>query len=215
MRMNAGLIRAVAVILALSASSARAQSAGWARVTHLPVSSEIEVQRREGPPLRSLFVGADPTSLIVVNVSNVVVPEDLRRKVGAMLRHHPEAFAKQRPTPVAEGKLRLGADGLFAGRRKIAERDDLIEAIDRASVLKIVATEPPSSWINGNRGALIGLGIGAALGWAALGARCRGECGYEGIMATIFSGAAGAGVGALIGSDFRPIPERTLVYSAP
>jgi hypothetical protein len=179
----------------------------------LPVSSDIEIQLREGPSLRSLFADADAASLTVLNLGDLT--DNLRQKVGAMLRHHPQAFSKERPKAVVEGKLRLGVGGLFEGRRRLAERDELIEVIDRASVLKIVATEPPNSWMNGKRGALIGLGIGAALGWAAVGSRCGGECGYIGIMATILSGAAGAGAGALIGSDFRAIPERTLVYSAP
>jgi hypothetical protein len=66
--------------------------------------------------------------------------------------------------------------GLFEGRGKLAERDELIEVIDRTGILKIVATAPSNSWMNGKRGALIGLGIRAAVGWAALGARCSREC---------------------------------------
>jgi hypothetical protein len=86
--------------------------------------------------------------------------------------------------------------------------------IDRADVFRVYRVIPKSS----AKATLIGAGVGAAVGLAAIGAAAAADDtgGSEGELAAaaVGIGIVGAGIGALVGLAFGKRTRRVLIYEA-
>lgn len=78
-----------ALLLALTAALATAQKTDWARVTNLPIGSDIRVQLDTGKSYRGQLQNVTPDSLIIVAAaSQETLPRPQIKKIAAKAESH-------------------------------------------------------------------------------------------------------------------------------
>jgi hypothetical protein len=159
----------------------------WSRVRKLAPGTEIIVTVKGSPPATRYFVAADESDLTVLNVADPTLPRAAREVLRDVASTHPEHFlaAQKGGQFVLEKNIRVAPDGVFVADRKVADLTQVIETIARNDVAEISGPVPYSP----GHEALVGLGVGAAIGAGIYLLLCHG-----------FGGCGGADVGPLLGT---------------
>jgi len=180
--------------------------AGWSRVREVTRAAQIEVTIRGSQPEARYFVMADDSRLVVLNLSNLQIPAASIRALRTIAAQRPEHFAALQPAEtIARENVRIGREGLFVADRKIADRDQVVQAISRDVVTEIRGPVVA-------RGSVFGTVIGGFLGFAvgavpALGGASESAAGLALVGSVL--------VGSTLG--FRSSSHETdgVVYRAP
>jgi len=106
------------------------------------------------------FVSASDRALTVLTVG--ALPRSAKELVLKLAGSHPELFiGPQKWMEFAEGKVRANPDGIFVGRRKVADLSDVAKTVDVGDVAEV------SAWVKDDRPGPIPVDPGLA-GAAAL-----------------------------------------------
>jgi hypothetical protein len=151
----------------------------WIRVRELEPSAEITVSTTRSRASARLFITADDTRLIALNLTSPALTPASTRVLRAMTAQHPDAFAALGATgALVQDDLRIGRDGVFVGDRQVARFEDIVETIARDDVLEIdgpvvargsIAGPTLGGWLGFAVGVVPGLGgVEAAAAWPIL-----------------------------------------------
>lgn len=192
------------------------RSTDWSRVTRLASGTTIVVEFRGGPAASRVFVHADASELIVLDLADSRLPRAAQRVLQEMAANHPdylvEVFSGLR---FDRADVHVGPDGVFLAERKVAALSDVLERVPRKDV--VVIKTPPR-----RRGSLIGAAIGAAggfvLGYASAVRlaykQCNGSCSDEqALMALSLVGLPIAG--GWLGYQANSRTTEDVIYRAP
>ena len=156
----------------------------WSRARELESSAEIILTTKLASDSTRVFVTADDSRIVVLNLGSAALTPSSRRALRAMAVQHPEAFS-QAAGSLVQNDVRIERDGVFVADRKVAEFQDIVETIARDDVVAIdgpvvargsVAGATLGGWLGFAVGVVPGLGgVGAAawpiaIGSVALGA---------------------------------------------
>ena len=130
----------------------------WSRVRELESSAEISLTTRLASGSTRVFVAADASRVVVLNLGSSALTPSSSRALRAMAVQHPEAFSRAAGSFV-QNDVRIGRDGVFVADRKVAEFQDIVETIARDDV---VAIDGPVV----ARGSVAGATLGGWLGFA-------------------------------------------------
>jgi hypothetical protein len=131
----------------------------WTRVRLLVPPADIAVStgRSRGAP--RVFVMADDTGIVVLNLGGPTLPPSSTRMLRVMAVQHPEAFST--PAEFVQDDVRVGRDGVFVGDRKVATFEEVVERIARGDVLEV---DGPVVTRGSAAGATLGGWLGFAIG---------------------------------------------------
>ena len=138
----------------------------WVRVRQLPAPAEITVSTGLFRAAPRLFVMADDSRVVALNLTNPSLTPDAVRVLRAMAAQQPEVFS----TLAAAGALeqdgvRVGREGVFVANRKIAAFDEIVETIARDDVIEIDGPVVARGSVAGSViGGWLGFGIGVVPG---------------------------------------------------
>jgi len=210
--------------VASSAADPRGQDsrrslADWSRVLNLKRGAEITLIRSGLSADRRHMLRADENGLTVLNVVIApALPAATRKMLIRTASEHPDYFLRAQQgedVSLSAPHLRLTAEGVVDGDRKIANLDRIVESIPRTDVAEI-RTMSKHVGRHVKRGLLIGVIAGGAFGVLA-GAGCASsDCGdAAGWMAA--GAVVGAGYGTMIGTVVGVIAPRSpnVIYRAP
>ena len=142
------IARAMARQAVRLASDPQAGSApiDWAQVRRLAPSSEVAITVKgsgDSTPALRRFVSADDTTLILLNVAPL--PRAASQALLEAASRHPERFA-MRDQAWAEWNLRVGPEGVFFEKRRVADLDQVVERIQRTDVIDILPGPFRTDW---------------------------------------------------------------------
>ena len=151
----------------------------WIRVRELVASAEISVSTTRSRASTRVFVAADETRLIVLNLSSPALTPASIRVLRAMAAQRPETFLTLRTSGgLVQDDVRVGRDGVFVAARKVGDLEDIVETIARDDVVEIdgpvvargsVAGATLGGWLGFAVGVVPGLGgVEAAAAWPIL-----------------------------------------------
>lgn len=180
----------------------------WPRVTRLAPGREIFVEARGGRAASRIFVTADESELIVLDLTHASLTSEVRRVMRDGVKTHSEyflhVFAGSR---IVHGKVRLAPDGIFVSDRKVAEISDVVKRIPRTDV--VVITTPPK-----RRGSLSGGAIGAGVG-VVLAYRAAQGLYYTDKEALLVLALVGLPIaGGVLGYQANPRTTQDVIYRA-
>jgi hypothetical protein len=198
----------------------------WSRVRDVE-GEEIILTVHGSPPGKRWVVrnSVDSARLTVLNLTGPTIPAAVVDELSGDASLHPEYFNRaQRGVTVRVNKrVRLAPDGVFLDDKKVAELEQVIQPVARDSVAEIIHMSKHigrhAMW-----GALVGGGVGAALGWLST-TDCKATnpsdqhlCDEQNVVGAAFGGALlGALPGALFGALIGAVDPKTpdVIYRAP
>ena len=145
-----------------------------------------------------LFVAADESRLILLNVTAPALPDTVKRVLRDMAMRRPDQFLALPPTGgFGQGTVRLGRAGIFVGDQKVADLEQVVETIDAREVREIhgpvvVHGTPLATVVSG----VLGFFLGA---------------GSQSLRAALIFGVAGGSLGYF----FWESTSAGLIYTAP
>lgn len=152
-------------------------ASNWSRVMQLQPGADIFLSVRSQMPGTRCFVAADPSSLVVLDLTVSALSTASARVLRDMAVKHPANLeAVQKVGVFSQGNVRVGRDGVFVDERKVAELNQVLETIGRSDVSEIsgpvvargsVAGTVAGGWLGFAVGVVPGLG-GASDGVAWL-----------------------------------------------
>jgi hypothetical protein len=190
----------------------------WSRVRKLASGTEIVVTLEGSQPGERYVVRADESDLTVLKVVDPPLPAAAKDVLRGVASNHPEYFsaAQQGGTFVLEKSVRLRADGVFVGDRKVADLGQVVENIARNDVAEI-KTRQKGRGVWGHLGPLGGYVAGAMSGGFVAGFACQAAVGRDRCDTGAF--LTGALLGGIAGGiyGFRAANRETehLIYRAP
>jgi len=129
----------------------------WPSIRRLTPGTSVVISLANGTPLTGRLLIASDTSLTVLDVTDPLLPVDVREALEDLAVHHAgELGGGRRQASFVNGEVRIAADGVFVGTRKIAERSDVVRSVQRLDVVEVVAPRP-------NPHVGLWIGVGAAL----------------------------------------------------
>jgi hypothetical protein len=187
----------------------------WPRVTGLAPGREILVEIRGGLAASRIFVNADESELIVLDLAGPPLNSKVRRVLREIASTHPAYFLQvSAGSRFVQDNVRLAPDGVFLADRKVTEISAVVKRIPRPD---IVAITTPAQ----RRGSLIGAAIGAGGGFV-LGyvsalhlayKQCNGSCSDErALMGLSLVGFPIAG--GWLGYQANPRTTQDVIYRA-
>jgi hypothetical protein len=154
-------------------------TASWSRVGELRPGAQVAIAASNAPLHPRIFVSANASEVIVVNVDVPSLPRAAIQALRDMATRRSEFFAAMPAgNSFEQDRVRLGRDGLFVDDRRIAAYDQIVETLAREAVREIrgpvvargsVLGTIVGGWLGFSVGAVPGLG-GAkpATAWATL-----------------------------------------------
>jgi hypothetical protein len=151
----------------------------WSRVGELRPGVEVAIAAGNAPLRPRIFVSANASEVIVVNLDVPSLPQAAIHALRDMATRRSEFFtAIPANSSFEQDRVRLGRDGLFVADRRIAAYDQIVETLARETVREIrgpvvargsVLGTIVGGWLGFSVGAVPGLG-GAkpAAAWASL-----------------------------------------------
>ena len=202
---SAPIARAItleAVRLALAPQDGSADGE-WSRVRRLAPGAEITVTTPAMQAGKRLFLSADESGLMLLNLTDPSLPAAARRVLRDMASNHQGYFTDAGSWAWVDRDVRVARDGVFVVDQKVADLGQVVARVSRADVVEIKRTQkavrqhPRSRGVLAAKGALIGFGIGLGIGMARYGC---GNCteNYGPLVGLVFGGV-GAGIGAGVG----------------
>jgi predicted amidohydrolase len=144
--------------------------------------------------------------LIALNLGSAALPADAARTLRDMAANSPARLvALQKGGAVAQGRVRIGRDGVFVDERRIAALDEILETTARGSVSQIEGPVVERGSVGASLlGAFVGFSVGVipALGGAS-----------EGVAWLVLAGSIAAG--GYLGHYWSRHTTDGLVYRAP
>jgi hypothetical protein len=132
----------------------------WARVRQLQPSAEITVSTRRARAATRVFVMADDTRVLALNLSSPALSPAAARSLRVMAALHPDILLTVSASGgLVQGDVRVGRDGVFVADRKVAAFDEVVETIARDDVIEIDGPVVA-------RGSVAGTALGGWLGFA-------------------------------------------------
>jgi len=131
----------------------------WSRVRELEPPAEIVLTTRVAGGSTRVFVTADDSRVVVLNLGSSGLTPRSARALRAIAVQHPDAFSPGATGSFVQDDVRIGRDGVFVADRKVAEFQDIVETIARDDV---VAIDGPVV----ARGSVAGATLGGWLGFA-------------------------------------------------
>jgi hypothetical protein len=158
---------AVGLIVFLPASKLAAQDlstprSDWTRVQSVEAGVPLIVTVKGSPPVTRVFVAADASSLVMLNLSNPALSSQARDALRTAARDQPRVLVDDplHGSVLVGRDLRLESNGVFLLGNRIARLGDIIERTPRTDVAEI-RTEA-----QGSLGATaLGAGLGAVGGF--------------------------------------------------
>ena len=187
----------------------------WPRVAGLTPGREIFVEALGDRAATRIFVTADESELIVLDLAGPPLNSTVRRALREVASTHPEYFLQlSAGSRFVQDNVRLAPDGVFLEDRKVAEISDVVKQIPRPEIAAIMM--PPQ-----RRGSLVGAAIGAGGGFV-LGyvsalhlayKQCNGSCSDErALMGLSLVGLPIAG--GWLGYQGNPRTTQDVIYRA-
>jgi hypothetical protein len=150
----------------------------WIRVRELEPSAEITVSTTRSRASTRLFVAADDTRLIALNLSSPALTPSSIRALRALAAQYPSALATLQATgALVQDGVRVGREGVFVADRRVAGLDEIVETIARDDVIEIdgpvvergsIAGATLGGWLGFAVGVVPGLGGVGAAAWPIL-----------------------------------------------
>jgi hypothetical protein len=147
----------------------------WSRVRELESPAEIMLTTRVAGGSTRVFVAADDSRVVVLNLGSSRLTPRSTRALRALAAQHPDAFSPGAAGSFVQDDVRIGRDGVFVANRKVAEFQDIVETIARDDVVAIdgpvvargsVAGATLGGWLGFAVGVVPGLGgVEAAAAW--------------------------------------------------
>lgn len=132
----------------------------WGRVRQLEPSSEISVSTRRARAATRVFVMADDTRVLALNLSSPALSPAAVRSLRVMAALHPDILLTVPASGgLVQGDVRVGRDGVFVADRKVAAFEEVVETIARDDVIEIDGPVVA-------RGSVAGAALGGWLGFA-------------------------------------------------
>jgi hypothetical protein len=131
----------------------------WSRVRELESPAEIVVTTRVAGGSTRVFVVADDSRVVVLNLGSSGLSPRSSRALRAIAVQHPDAFSPGAAGSFVQDDVRIGRDGVFVADRKVAEFQDIVETIARDDVAAIDGPVVA-------RGSVAGATLGGSLGFA-------------------------------------------------
>ena len=154
----------------------------WTRVRAIAPRSPIRVTAVGlGDQDHQYFVSASDHSLTLLVVGDL--PRAAKRLVIRLAGSHPEIFMA--PTTwmeFAEGKARVNPDGVFVGKRKVADLSEIAKTVDAGDVAEVwaeVAIEKRPHDIEAPSPLVTGTFVAALYGTIAI---CKDKCGAGALL---------------------------------
>jgi hypothetical protein len=201
-------------------AAAQPADSAWSRVRELEPGTELTVTVKGSPPRQHHFLAVDESSLTVLNAATSAISASVKQVLIDTASDHPIYFvlAQQGKTFPLDGDVRLTREGVFLRDHKVAELEEIVVQIARASVAEISVRERHVGKAIG-WGSAIGAGAGFVAGLLHGTRRCRTQnCdnfppAAFGVIYSMFGGGIGTGLGAIIGAS----KGKTLavIYRAP
>jgi hypothetical protein len=133
----------------------------WARVLELEPASAIAVSTRQSRALERVFVAADDSRVVVLNVTSPTLSPSSIRTLRSLAAGYPNALASIATSGgLMQDDVRVGADGVFVANRRVAAVEEIVETIARDEVIEIDGPVVA-------RGSAIGATFGGWIGFAA------------------------------------------------
>ena len=188
-----------------------AAESNWSRVRKLSPGAEVIVTAAGFQPGKRIVVAADDSNLTVLNVTDPALPRAARSVLLDTASNRPEHFgeAQHGGTFLLDKNVRLESGGVFIGDQKVADLGQVVERIARTDVVEVRRESAPGHPVR--TGALIGLGVGAFVGFLGA-AYCHRNCEYQVFGIPVYAGI-GAGIGA--GAGAANGPSSQVIYRAP
>jgi hypothetical protein len=151
----------------------------WSRVRQLEPSAEITVSTRRARAATRVFLMADNSRVVALNLSSPAFSSSSASALRVMAALHPDILLAVPATGgLVQGDVRVGRDGVFVADRRVAAFDEVVETIARDDVIEIdgpvvargsVAGAVLGGWLGFAVGVVPGLGgVDAAAAWAIL-----------------------------------------------
>ena len=147
----------------------------WSRVRELESPAEIMLTTRVAGGSTRVFVAADDSRVVVLNLGSSRLTPHSARALRAIAAQHPDALLPGSAGSFVQDDVRIGRDGVFVADRKVAEFRDIVETIARDDVVAIdgpvvargsVAGATLGGWLGFAVGVVPGLGgVEAAAAW--------------------------------------------------
>jgi hypothetical protein len=210
------LIVAILVAVPLHAQSEQAGSFNkWENVERLKAGTELGVATATSVYGRRMFVAADQSSLVVMNLANLSQSNTriIRRLV---IKYSPQLLVAGHGEFVS-GDVRISGDDIFVNGRSLARVPNVIERLQRSDVREVRLAMPHHARLVG-RDAIISAAVGAGIGllFGAMVGCHRGSerCDSPGLPQgfALLGGGIGLAVGTAVGVGRAP---NDLIYSAP
>jgi hypothetical protein len=151
----------------------------WSRVRELQAPAEITVTTRRSRASTRIFIAADESRVVALNLSSPALPQPSIRLFHAMAAQHPQAFLTVGTTGgLVQDDVRVGREGVFVAGRKVADLEEIVVTIPREDVIEVdgpvvargsVAGATLGGWLGFAVGVVPGLGgVEAAAAWPLL-----------------------------------------------
>jgi len=160
-------------------------SSDWTRVRAIAPRSPIRVTAVGlGDQDHQYFVRADDHTLTLLTLGDV--PRAVKQLVLKLAGSHPELFMGPHEwMEFTDGKVRANPDGLFVGKRKVADLTDVAKTVDAGDVAEVsaeVLVERPIRDIDAPSPAVLGSFFAALYGTVAI---CKDKCGSAALLPII------------------------------
>jgi hypothetical protein len=157
----------------------------WTRVRAIEPRSRIRVSAIGlGDRDHQYFVSASDRTLTLLTLGGV--PRVAKRLVLTLAGSHPELFiSPDKWMEFREGDVRANPDGLFVGKRKIADLTDIARTVDAGDVAEVsaeVLIERPVRDIDAPSPLVLGSFLAALYGTVAI---CKDKCGSAALLPII------------------------------
>jgi hypothetical protein len=165
-------------------------ASSWSRVRELAAAAAITVQARSVPPGQRLFVLADESVVVTLNLTDAALPAVATRTLREMAARDPERLAALgNAGTLVQNDVRIGRDGLFVSGRQVASLDQILIRTPRNEVTEIRGPVVA-------RGSVLGTVVGGWLGFSigavpALGGAEEGVALLALVGSTVFGGYLG------------------------
>ena len=162
-----------------SAQQTEVSDSEWRRVVTLAPGIPLIVTERDGRAHSGYLASTNESGITLVKLSGALIPSAAMPALRDAVSAHPGYFvaAQQGQTFLLSGSVRLARNGVFVMDQKVADLNQLIEAIARTDVQQITSagrTGGSASWAAAGAAAGIALGLMSTVRIAF--SPCGGSC---------------------------------------
>ncbi|MCC7043723.1 MAG: hypothetical protein IT183_07670 [Acidobacteria bacterium] len=110
----------------------------WSSVVALAAGREIVLTTDAAPASRRRLLAADQAGIIVVDLSDPLLPDPVKRAVRDLLLQSPDTLVRvTHGATVARGRVRFAPEGIFLEGRRVADLDAMLQRVMRAEIVEV------------------------------------------------------------------------------